>query len=305
MKNDKLPLKIKSELKDYYNFIKLEKGLSDNSLNAYFHDLNIYAQFLSSQNIVSFELVNYDNLAEFLFNLASLELSAATTARYISSIRGLHSYLFSTGQTSADISELIDAPKILRNLPEVLTVEMLENILEKPDINTAPGLRDRTILEVLYASGLRVSELINLRFQNILEEEELIRIFGKGGKERIVPIGKQALDYLKKYKLNARPLLIKNLTDEGYVFLNQRGKKISRMGVWGIVDKYSKAAGIKFQVHPHIFRHSFATHLVEGGADLRVVQEMLGHSSISTTQIYTHLDKSYIKEVHRSFHPRG
>ncbi len=305
MKHIELPLKIKSELKNYYNFVKLEKGLSENSLAAYFHDLEIYANFLVSQNIYSFSLVTYNILSEFLCSLADLEFSAATTARYISSIRGLHAYLFATKKNSTDISELIDAPKISRNLPEVLTVEMLENIFLQPHVSTVSGLRDRTILEVLYASGLRVSELINLRFQNILDQEELLRIFGKGGKERVVPIGTEALKYLEKYKKNSRPFLLKNVTDEGFVFLNQRGRKLSRMGIWGIINKYSKNAGIQFQVHPHSFRHSFATHLVEGGADLRVVQEMLGHSSINTTQIYTHFDKNYIKEIHRSFHPRG
>lgn len=305
MKHIELPLKIKSELKNYYNFVKLEKGLSENSLSAYFHDLEIYANFLVSQNIYSFSLVTYNILSEFLCSLADLEFSAATTARYISSIRGLHAYLFATKKNSNDISELIDVPKFSRNLPEVLTVEMLENIFLQPHVSTVSGLRDRTILEVLYASGLRVSELINLRFQNILDQEELLRIFGKGGKERVVPIGTEALKYLEKYKKNSRPFLLKNVTDEGFVFLNQRGRRLSRMGIWGIINKYSKNAGIQFQVHPHSFRHSFATHLVEGGADLRVVQEMLGHSSISTTQIYTHLDKNYIKEIHRSFHPRG
>ncbi len=201
--------------------------------------------------------------------------------------------------------EKLAAPKLSKNLPSVLTVEEVDKLLSKPDINEKFGLRDKSLLEVFYACGLRVSELINLKLSSLYFNEEIIRVFGKGSKERLVPIGQSAMDWTEKYIKQSRPLLIKGIKSENYLYLNSRGSKLSRMGIWKIVNKYAKEAEIQKEVHPHTFRHSFATHLLEGGADLRAVQEMLGHADISTTQIYTHIDREYIKQEHKQFHPRG
>ncbi|RMD48119.1 MAG: site-specific tyrosine recombinase XerD, partial [Ignavibacteria bacterium] len=181
----------------------------------------------------------------------------------------------------------------------------IDMILDIPDVKDKIGLRDRAILELMYSCGLRVSETINIKNSHLLFDDEIIRVFGKGSKERIVPVGSSAIKWVNNYLLNSRPFLFKRNKSEDYVFLNNRGTKLSRMGIWKILNKYVSEAGIKKEVHPHTFRHSFATHLVEGGADLRAVQEMLGHASISTTQIYTHIDRNYIKQVHKDFHPRG
>ena len=189
-------------------------------------------------------------------------------------------------------------------MPSVLTIDEVNKILDAADINKKLGLRDRAILETMYASGLRVSEVIGLEINNIFFDDGFLRIFGKGSKERIVPIGKSALNYIEKY-YNSERILIKNKDSQNYIFLNFRGRKMTRMSVWNIVKKYSALAGIKKEIHPHTLRHTFATHLLEGGADIRIIQEMLGHSDISTTQIYTHIDKEYLIEVHKSFHPRA
>jgi len=189
-------------------------------------------------------------------------------------------------------------------LPPVLTLDEVNKIFESVDLSVKSGLRDRAIMETMYASGLRVSELINLEISNIFFEDGFLRIFGKGSKERIVPIGQTALKFIEKY-CNEERNLLKNKDSHNFVFLNFRGKKMTRMAVWNIVKKYSSLAGIKKEIHPHTLRHTFATHLLEGGADIRIIQEMLGHSDISTTQIYTHIDKEYLIEIHKSFHPRA
>jgi integrase/recombinase XerD len=202
-------------------------------------------------------------------------------------------------------AENIDIPKSSKKLPETLTINDVNKILEQPDTSKPAGVRDRAILELLYACGLRVSELCTLRIKDIIVEAEIIRVFGKGSKERIVPIGSSALDWINQYLLKVRHLFVKRGKTEDILFLNQRGTQLSRMSIWKLVQSSARKAEIQIHVHPHIFRHSFATHLLEGGADLRAVQEMLGHSDISTTQIYTHLDNDYIKEVHKTYHPRG
>ncbi len=292
-------------LQQYHSFLKFEKGLSQNTLISYLHDLEIYIKFINSKGINKFSDIKYNDLKEFIAELSDLYYSNATLARYIASIRGLHSFLFNTEKVNEDVSEFLEVPKLKRELPDILSYEMIENILAQIDISTYLGMRDRAMVELFYACGLRVSELIELRFRDIFFDDEIVRILGKGHKERIVPIGSEAINWIVNYKKNARGFLLKEMQDNDIIFLNQRGRKLTRMGIWKIIDKYAKRAEINFQVHPHCFRHSFATHLLEGGADLRVVQEMLGHSSLATTQIYTHLDKNYIKEVHKSFHPRA
>ena len=201
--------------------------------------------------------------------------------------------------------EKISAPKVSKSLPNVLNINEIESILSGPDVSKKLGLRDKALLETFYACGLRVSELINLKISDLFLNEEMIRVFGKGSKERFVPIGSSAINWIGEYLKRSRPLLEKKAKSQHVLFLNNRGTKLSRMGIWKIVNNYTTLAGIKKEVHPHTFRHSFATHLLEGGADLRAVQEMLGHVDISTTQIYTHIDRDYIKQVHRDYHPRG
>ena len=296
---------LQKTLNHYLQFITLERGLSDNTLQSYKHDLRAFTEYLNTSGVLSFSGASSENISSFLYLLQEFGLSVTSRSRYLSSIRGLYKYLLNTGKTEKDIAELIDLPKSSRKLPDTLTIEDIELILSKPDISQPAGIRDRAILETLYACGLRVSELITLKQRDILYEEEIIRIFGKGSKERIVPIGSSALEWIGIYRKKARTIFIKTKQTNDILFLNQRGSKLSRMSIWKIVDLNSRRAEINKNVHPHTFRHSFATHLLEGGADLRAVQEMLGHADISTTQIYTHLDRDYIKEVHKTFHPRG
>jgi len=294
-----------NELKKYLYFISLEKGVADNTQESYHHDLLSYGNFLASQGIDSFTQVHTSDISNFLLELSEIGLTASTRKRYIASIRGLHKFLFASALTPSDISEKIELPKAGRKLPDTLTIEQVDLILQQPDVSTKIGLRDKAILELMYACGLRVSETINIKKRDLIFDAGIIRVFGKGSKERIVPIGHSAMHWINEYIIKSRSLLVKSHTTDDVLFLNVRGGKLSRMGIWKIVDKYVKLSGIKLNIHPHTFRHSFATHLLEGGADLRAVQEMLGHADISTTQIYTHIDRDFIKEVHRSFHPRA
>jgi integrase/recombinase XerD len=293
------------ELNSFISYITLERGLSKNTELSYKNDLERYAEFLLTKNLQRFSKSSAAHISEFLFTLSEFGLSISSRSRYLSSIRSLHKYLFATGAASEDPSEIVDLPRSQRKLPEPLSVEEINKILEQPDINTPAGRRDRAIFETLYACGLRVSELCSLRQRDVIADAEIIRVFGKGSKERIVPIGRSALNCIDEYQWKSRPLFLKRNDTDDVLFLNQRGSKLSRMGIWKLIQAAATRAEIQSHVHPHTFRHSFATHLIEGGADLRAVQEMLGHSDIATTQIYTHLDTSYIKEVHKTFHPRG
>ena len=297
--------KIDLQIKEYINYVSLEKGLSENTRSSYINDLNNYKYFLQEKKIKDFNNVSKDDASEFINYLAEIGLSASTRSRYISSIKGLHKYLLSRGDTDTDVTEILQQPKKSASLPETLSIPMINKILAMPDTNKPAGIRDRAMFETLYACGLRVSELLNLKQNDIISEAGIVRIFGKGAKERIVPVGSSALDWIKTYRKKARVLFVKNEPTDDILFLNQRGKGLTRMGLWKLLKKYSEQAGIEVKVHPHLFRHSFASHLLEGGADLRAVQEMLGHSDISTTQIYTHLDKEYLREVHKAFHPRS
>ncbi len=292
-------------LKEYLNILRLEKNLSENTISSYRNDLVSLIGFLESEKTNDFSQVDHKLLNSFFKKLQELGLSRTSAARYYSSIKGFFNYLFSNKYIEANPVEKVSPPKLSKTLPSVLTVEEADKILSMPAVDDKLGLRDKSVLEVLYACGLRVSELIELKISNLFFDEEIIRVFGKGSKERLVPIGNSAIKWTKEYLIKSRPLLEKRSKSEGIVFLNNRGTKLSRMGVWKIVERYTKEAGIERNVHPHTFRHSFATHLLEGGADLRAVQEMLGHADISTTQIYTHIDRDYIKQVHRDFHPRG
>ncbi|MFC2131806.1 site-specific tyrosine recombinase XerD [Bacteroidota bacterium] len=305
LKKEKLPKPMTRELYQFIHYIALERGLSDNTKSSYEHDLLCFAEFLNSNEIVKFSIAETKNISGFLRLLNELGLSPSSRSRYLSAIRGLYKFLYANAKVDSDISELIDLPKGERKLPDTLSVDDIDKIIAQPDTDKPAGIRDRAMLEMFYGCGLRVSELLNLKQRNILYDAEVIRVFGKGSKERIVPVGSSAIEWIEQYRRKVRPLFNKKADAQDVLFLNQRGSALSRMGVWKIVDKYANLAGLNVKVHPHMFRHSFATHLLEGGADLRAVQEMLGHADISTTQIYTHLDRDYIKEVHKSFHPRG
>jgi integrase/recombinase XerD len=293
----------------YLHFLSLEKNASPNTLASYRLDLTRYLRFLESVDVTSPDKISGEHVSRFLVQLHDEKLSPRSISRCISALRGFHKYLIVDGVTSHNPTEAIAPPKLGRTLPGVLSQPEVEAILQQPEGSPRDRrnlwIRDRAILEVLYATGVRVSELITLRQADVHRQQEVVRVFGKGSKERVVPIGKSALRWLERYGAECRPLLSRGSGSGDAVFLNARGTPLTRMAIWKIVQTYAARAGVDRAVHPHTFRHSFATHLLEGGADLRAVQEMLGHSDISTTQVYTHIDREYLKEVHRTFHPRG
>lgn len=290
----------------FHLYLELEKSLSDNTVKSYEFDIHKFKDFLTNIKVSSFTEVNESHIEKFLAYLKK-EYKASTSARILSALRQFYDFMINSGHLS-DLKynpfENFDSPKLERTLPVVLSYEEIEKIIGKIEITDSLGLRDRALIETMYACGLRVSEVINLKTSNVFADEGTVRVFGKGSKERIVPIGNEALKWIETYLIHSRKNLA-NKNSEDYLFLNWRGKKLSRMTVWNIIDKYSKMAKIEKQIHPHILRHSFATHLLEGGADLRSIQEMLGHADISTTQIYTHVDITYLKEVHKASHPRA
>ncbi len=292
-------------LKEYLTILRLEKNLSENTVASYRNDITALIKFLADDNISDPSEVKYQNLHSFFKSLNNAGLAGSSAGRYYSSIKGFFKYLLANNYIDTNPVEKIPPPRPAKNLPGVLSYNEIESILSAPDTEDKLGLRDKALLELLYACGTRVSELINIKISDLFLQDEIIRVFGKGSKERLIPIGSSAINWIREYLVKSRPLIMKKALSENYLFLNARGSKLSRMGVWKIVDRYAKEAGITKEIHPHTFRHSFATHLIEGGADLRAVQEMLGHADISTTQIYTHIDRDYVKQVHKQYHPRG
>lgn len=297
------------ELKQYLRFIKLEKGLSSNSIEAYRRDLERYLDFIRyNQKISDVAGITLYHIQYYLEKLMDIGLSRTSVSRNISSIRGFHEFALVENFAPANPAVLLEIPKSGRHLPDVLDQEEVEAILATPDVNKPAGMRDAAILELLYATGMRVSELTGLEINRLFLEIGLLRVIGKGSKERLIPVGEIASFSLQRYLDKARPLFFdikKQHKSANKVFLNMRGGALSRMSIWNIVQKAANEAGITKPVYPHIFRHSFATHLLEGGADLRAVQEMLGHSSILTTEIYTHIDRSFLHQVYKEFHPRA
>ncbi|MBK7229709.1 MAG: site-specific tyrosine recombinase XerD [Ignavibacteriales bacterium] len=292
-------------LKEYLTHLKLEKNLSVNTVSSYKNDLTSFNSFLKDKNIDDPSNVTSEHISVFFKILKELGLSGTSSARYFSSLKGFFLFLLKNKYIVKSPIEKLSSPKLSKKLPAVLDVAEVEKILSQPITNNKLGLRDKAILELFYACGTRVSELINLKVNDLFLSDEIIRVLGKGSKERLIPIGSSAIKWINDYLKCSRPLLMKKSKSENYLFLNSCSSKLSRMGIWKIIDRYVKEAGIEKEVHPHTFRHSFATHLLEGGADLRAVQEMLGHADISTTQIYTHIDRDYIKQVHKQYHPRG
>ncbi|MCO6465303.1 MAG: site-specific tyrosine recombinase XerD [Bradyrhizobiaceae bacterium] len=300
------------DLKRFLQFIRLEKGLAELTLSAYENDTRRLAEFLDSCGIQRFSDVNRTILRQFFEMLSDAGLGASSRARYLSSIKQLYRYLTSVGISETNVAEAIEMPRKASRLPETLTVDEMNQLLnavapsEQSAVPATPlEIRDRALLETMYACGLRVSEVITLRQHDVLPEVELVRVLGKGSKERLVPIGTTAMRWIERYRTHVRPDLAKHHATDDVLFLSRRGKGLSRMSVWNIIQSATSRAHLTKHVHPHLFRHSFATHLLEGGADLRAVQEMLGHADIGTTQIYTHIDREYVKEVHVMFHPRS
>ncbi len=300
-----LPPSLHRDVHHFIQYLRLERGLAETSIAAYAHDVRTFAEFLASKDMTTFATVSLADARQFFIILADAGIAPSSRARYLSSIKHLYRYLVGIGRSTIDITEAIDQPRGGRRLPDALSVEDMTTLLISLDTSTPYGVRDRAMLETMYACGLRVSETIGLRQRDVLADVELVRVYGKGSKERLVPIGQSALDWIHRYRMEARGRLIRTADTDDILFLNHRGKGLSRMGLWKIITTAASTAGLSQHVHPHMFRHSFATHLLEGGADLRAVQEMLGHSDIATTQIYTHVDRAYIKEVHTLFHPRS
>lgn len=292
-------------INEFISILRYEKNLSDNTAKSYLSDLNKLVSYLNENDIKDWNEITNRILSEFFSVQRKNEFSSSTTARYMTSFKKYFQFLEDNKYIERNPTLTLGKVKLSRKLPSVLSFGEIERILMAPNVNEKSGLRDRAILEIFYSSGLRVSELTGLKINDLYFEEEVVRVLGKGSRERIVPIGSSAIKWVKEYLVASRPLFEKKDRSQGYVFLNNRGMKLSRISIWKMVDYYGKRAEISKEIHPHIFRHSFATHLLEGGADLRAVQEMLGHSDISTTQIYTHVDRNYIKQIHKDHHPRG
>lgn len=293
-------------IKDYLHFLRVERQLALNTLTSYERDLYSYIQDLSDkQQIGSLLEVERIHILAHLETLKTSGNSARTMARHISSIRSFHQFLLREKISSTDPSVHLEMPQIDRTLPKVLSIEEIEELLAVPNITKPQGLRDRAMLELLYASGMRISECISLALEDVNLTMGFVRCFGKGGKERIIPLGRTALIACEEYLREGRPKLSKINHRTDVIFINQRGKPLTRQGVWKLMKEHALKAGIKNEITPHTLRHSFATHLIENGADLRAVQEMLGHADISTTQIYTHVSKKRLKEVYKQFHPRA
>lgn len=292
-------------LDQFFAYLKFERNLSENSIEAYTTDLNRYISFLSGRKINLPEEIRENDINRLIQSLSYLGLAPASVARNLSSIKSFHKFLVGENILTNDPTTNIKGPKLRRYLPSVLSFDEIQSIVQQIDIKDTLGLRNRAMVELLYASGLRISELLQLPLREIYFNEAIIRIFGKGSKERLVPTSEVALKWIKKYLDRSRPYLDRFKRSNGITFLSTRGTVMSRMGFWKILKQLVNAAGIRKEITPHTFRHSFATHLLEGGADLRAVQEMLGHADISTTQVYTHLDRTYLKQVYEQFHPRA
>ncbi len=294
------------QIKQFKNYLKLERSLSDNSIEAYIHDIIKLKQFIEMSNLdISPPKVESIHLQDFLEYINGLGMTAHSQARVLSGIKAFYKYLMFEELVEKDPTALIEGPKLGRKLPDTLSYHEIEQLFEAIDMSTPEGARNRAMLEVLYSSGLRVSELVDLRLTNIYFDIGFLRVVGKGNKERLVPVGKDALKFLKIYTEEIRVHVDIKEGHQNYAFLNRRGRQLTRVMIFTIIKNLSKAIGMKKSISPHTFRHSFATHLIEGGADLRAVQEMLGHESITTTEIYTHLDRDYLRQVIQEFHPRS
>ena len=297
-------MEIPGVISSFLTHVKVEKGLSPNTVSAYQRDLNKFNVFAQKRKL-GLEAVTRDHLVDFLAALYRDELDSKSVARHLVTLRNFFRFAQSQELISSDPALNLESPKIRRALPGYLKVEDVDRLLEQPDPKTPYGLRDRAMLEVLYSTGLRVSELVGLRVSDLDAKVGCIRCVGKGDKERIVPAGRKALGMVEKYLRDARPKLLAKGVSSTALFVNRRGAPLSRVGVWKILSTYGKQAGLRVALTPHMLRHSFATHLLERGADLRSVQLMLGHADISTTQIYTHVVEERLKQIYKAHHPRA
>ncbi|MBI5975335.1 site-specific tyrosine recombinase XerD [Staphylococcus canis] len=291
-------------LEEYLKFIQLEKGLSQNTIAAYRRDLNHYINFLELKKITHLDFVDRDTIQLWFGVLHDEGRSSKSIARFTSTVRSFHQFALREKYAKHDPTVLIETPKYDRKLPDILTIDEINQLLETPQLERVIGYRDRTMLELLYATGMRVSELINIEVEDINLMMGFVKVFGKGKKERIVPLGETVIAFLDHYIQNVRPQLLKN-TVTHTLLLNTHGKPLTRQGVWKLIKQLGLKAGIHKTLTPHTLRHSFATHLLENGADLRAVQEMLGHSDISTTQLYTHVSSAQIRKIYQQYHPRA
>lgn len=291
----------RTNIDNFLDVLWMERGLSENTMNAYRSDLYFFAEWMAQRKRLIFEASTADLLA---YLAEQKSKSVRTTARRLSSIRRLFQYMVQENQIREDPSAGIDAPHLGRPLPRSMTETEVEQLLDAPDLDTQIGIRDRTMLEVLYATGLRVSELVGLRLEQVNLRQGVIRISGKGGKERLVPLGEEAVSWLEKYLRGTRAAFFK-FNPDSTLFPSNRGKAMTRQTFWHAIKRYALIAGIDKKLSPHVLRHAFATHLLNHGADLRVVQMLLGHSNISTTQIYTHVARERLKNIHAEHHPRG
>jgi integrase/recombinase XerD len=294
---------MKELIDSFLNYISVERGLSNNTVISYREDLNTYINFLEGRHIDALSKINKNDITNFMLSQKDRGLAANSVARRLAAIRMFHRFLARERIIKNDPTTLIDSPKLWKKIPDSLTLSEVEALIAAPGIRDKQGVRDKAILETLYATGMRVSEAVNLKSDNVNLDIGFLRCIGKGDKERVVPLGSKAITSIKRYLEVSRPHFLKGKQSE-FLFLNRFGKKISRQSFWKIIKKYAREAKIKKPIRPHILRHSFATHLLERGADLRSVQEMLGHSNIATTQIYTHINRDRLKSVHKQFHPR-
>ena len=292
-------------IREYMKILKVERNLARNTLESYQRDLNQYHLFLNNNlKIKSIRNITFGHIRSYIRHLSDKSMAANSIKRAISSIRTYHNFLKEKDLMDDNPAQLLSIPKVPQKLPNILTIEEMELLINIIPNDNPMAIRDSAIFEMMYSCGLRVSELCDIETTDILWDSDVIRVKGKGGNYRFVPFGPYAREKLKNYIDHKRPFLSKNNNNVAEVFLSQNGRQLTRMMIWVLLKKWTQASGIQKQVSPHTLRHSFATHLIEGGADIRFVQEMLGHADISTTQVYTHLDKEHLKEVHRTFHPR-
>ena len=291
------------EVIDYLDYARVEEGLAANSISNYRRDLLQFSSFLAGRRTAIVDAAR-DDIRGFLASLYERGMSAQSVARHLISLRNLFGFLAKEGRVKADPTSDVDAPKLEQRLPRYLSADEVETLLAQPDVSTPLGLRDKAMLEVLYATGMRVSELVRVRSADLEASLGVIRCLGKGNKERLIPVGKSALRAVEAYQQSGRSSLCKN-GNGPFLFLNRQGKPLTRVGFWKIIAGYGRQAGFSIPLTPHLVRHSFATHLLERGADLRSIQLMLGHSDISTTQVYTHVLKQRLKQVYQSYHPRA
>ncbi|MGE5197594.1 MAG: site-specific tyrosine recombinase XerD [Deltaproteobacteria bacterium] len=287
----------------FLNYLSVERGLSPNTIVSYRRDLNFYMDFLDARGFQALSKISRNDITNFMLSRKDKGLAPNSIARSVAAIKSFHRFLVRERILTSDATSLVDSPKLWKKIPETLSLNEVEVLISQPNLKDRQGVRDRAILEVLYATGMRVSEAANLKVDNANLEVGFVRCIGKGNKERVIPLGKKAVDSIRRYLQISRPQLL-NKKESEFLFVSRFGKKISRQSLWKILKRYARQARIKKSIRPHTLRHSFATHLLERGADLRSVQEMLGHANISTTQIYTHINKDRLKTIHKTYHPR-